>query len=661
MQSSNIDDVTSLSDFKTDSVMSVSEKPKKKKKSVRMSVGFGDDPSLAPLDTKPMINIEEVATAEPSPPASRQSASFSFDNSHFIPIHSIDDNEKSIHQIDEKVIVQPSNSKPSSSASKPNNHTASHFRRIERLHRQQEVCCDVMKGQEEFKRPLMMASTMLMSWFCIPVIAIIICFGLIPFSSATDSTSTTQWRSLWAWFIITVTESALMTQVFSALVYEIEYGIVIMEEAPILYGKTAMAGTAAALTVHSIILGSSSTLEKSVKDMTSSRDWLAVSTAGFLVIAAVLWYEFNKHAPPTPETRQVAWQCLHGLAVVVLVSKVVYTVVAAIHAEYHLSGGGVVGYILAILYPFLKDMLLYFVERASPSGCNWGHQMGMLCSWPIGPVIVQSWHTVYLCLIGGTSATPIELAVMAFVQIICLYWEHRSSGRASKGSKRTLSPVNFRFSLMTDSKIDIYQQPGSDFADNSADQLPSIGSMGDRTASSNGTSSGIESPVGMDWGADSTPTPESSFDDDVEELQRITKSYMALLLGLIAPAAFLVASCILNVGPNRDLFDGRIWNLRAVSPDSGTSSQWNSSPASSTINGQANLMVGNLLCIMAFHAAGLLWAIRRDVITNKRSVLGTFSSAIMTHHSTTFLCAAVLGFLTVFGIAMRLFGMNAPF
>jgi hypothetical protein len=71
--------------------------------------------------------------------------------------------------------------------------------------------------------------------------------------------------------------------------------------------------------------------------------------------------------------------------------------------------------------------------------------------------------------------------------------------------------------------------------------------------------------------------------------------------------------------------------------------------------------VGNLLCVSAFHFAGLAFTVRLFAHSRKRSVLGTFSSVVLTHHSLAWASAATLALLTIFSVVLTTFGQNSDF
>ena len=708
---------------------------KKKKKSVRMS--FADDPPVVQGDegggggalvVETLATQEEVATAETSPPsgATRKSASFSFEPLHVaapVPVveefvkHDSANNDVPVVRgcgtplapasVSNVVANPPSTSAKNTTSS---SYTAGHFRRVERLRRHLEICCDVLRGREEFRKSGTVAITLLLAWLVIPVVVIILSFGLVPYSSLTDAArSTAAWNSLWPWSVIVLVEAALMTEVFSALAYEIEFGIVVREELPALYAKVSFAGLAAALTVHSIILGCTVTAAAPdavfySSSLRSSRGWLAVQAAAFAASAATLHWAFSSHAGSAPSrgTLVVSAQVVAGLFVLLPCAAVLYTIVAAVHAQYHDEGRGIVGYIVAIFFPLLREGL----REVAESACGWGAERGRLCATPIHTLLIESWHVSFLCLVAATNATPGELAVMAAVQLALLWRdfclppgaasasaaaaaavsgeEAQSSPRANSGSKACWAAG---LCSSPDSKIDIYADPEA-----AATSVQSVDDEGPQSSAYSGTARAddmgcgakavvsfcCERLLGRTSGSDeggvkgkADLSSEDSFEVDSEQLRRAVRLVLSSALGTLAPCVVLAASAVLAAGPNRLLLSrGPLWGLAvATGPwaEAAGSAQWLRSPLVSVSGGggdggggDANRMTANLLCVAGFHAAVLL-AAAKTLGGRHCHVLGAFSSVVLTHHTVTFAASALLALLTLFSVVLGVFGMNTPF
>jgi hypothetical protein len=683
---------------------------KKKKKSVRMS--WADDPPVEIVPETLLSARSEAAIPEPSPPSTKATSkgNFTFETTQYAPAPSgglssdIDDalNKSGFSNSTSLDLPLPLSSSSSSKKDSSSGFSAAHFRRVERLHRHLEICCDVMKGFEEFKKSSDVLWACLLAWLVAPFFVIVLGCGLIPYTAFTDPSfpSTAHWRSLWLWALVMVVEASLMTEIVSSLAYEIEYGIVVREELPSLFPKAVAAGVAAALTVQCIIFGS----VPGGEPLTESKGWLAVETAGFFAIAAVLARNFDTHAAPTPDTRLVLLQCCMGIAVLVLFAPVIYSVACALHAEYRAAGAGVVGYIIAILFPLLRLSLRHWVEAGWPLGCNWGSSRGQLCAVPLPTILLESWHAAFVCLIAATSATPGELAVMATVQAAIVGADLAGLSRQSHNQQQQGQGLKLKLGACCvvwasrDSKIDVYEsadkqtedepqkmtqsqsQPlsvlaklcgacGACVADGTSSTSTSIGSSG-----SSGGVSPVVDPSVEEEGFSSSPRSqnaptESSFEDDVVEAQCLVRCLLWGISGALAPLVVLASASVLDVGPNRSLFaQGRLWRLVAVRPSqsssSSSSAQWlTSATTSSSSSDSSNALglVGNLLCVSSFHLAGLACAARLFTHGRKRSVLGTFSSVVLTHHAPVWAAAATLVLLTVFSVVLATFGQNSNF
>jgi len=693
---------------------------KKKKKSVRMS--WADDPPVVEIAPESLLSARsEAANPEPSPPSTTKAkgTSFSFETTQYAPapssggLASSSDVEDALNKSgfsNSKSLDLPLPGSSSSSSSKKESssgYSAAHFRRVERLHRHLEICCDVMKGFEEFKKSSDVLRAWLLAWLAVPVFVIILGCGLIPYSELTDPSfpSTAHWRSLWLWALVMVVEASLMTEIVSSLAYEIEYGIVVREELPALFAKAVAAGVAAALTVQCIIFGS----VPGGEPLAETKGWLAVETAGFVAIAAVLLRNFDTHATPTPDTRLVLLQCCAGMAVLVLFAPVIFTVACALHAEYRASGAGAVGYIIAILFPLLRLALRHWVEAGKPLGCNWGSSRGQLCADPLPTALLESWHAAFLCLLAATSATPGELAVMAAVQAVVVGADlaglpRQSNHHHQQGQGLKLGAACCVGWASRDSKIDVYEtvdkqtegepqkqtqsqsQPlsllakllgvcGASATDGRSSSSTSISSSGSSNSSSGGVSPVVDPSI-EEEGFSSSPRShnsptESSFEDEVGEAQCLVRCLLWGVAGTLAPLVVLASASVLDVGPNRALFArGRLWRLVAVRPSQSSSSSFSSSAqwltsattsSSSSDSSQAVSLVGNLLCVSAFHFAGLAFTVRLFAHSRKRSVLGTFSSVVLTHHSWAWAASASLVLLTIFSVVLATFGQNSDF
>lgn len=600
--------------------------------------------------------MDDKRGPEPSPPSSKVSTrkdkeiSFSFESErHFV-------------QADlEAHVTAKSGGEEQSQPTATVIFSAAQFRRIERSHRQLEVCCDVMKGHEEYKKPAQAVGWALAAWFVLPVVAVTLCFGLIPFtaetSSAALSSTAPTWRSLWPWAVTSAVLACLMTEIFSFVAFEIEYGIVVAEELPWMYIKAGTGSIAGALVGQSIIFGCN-----------AQQGWLAALSAAFLAVVCVLWTDFARHAPGTDDTRSVLRRAFLGLFVGTVGGAIIYTVLAAVFAQYHLVGGGAVGYIIAILLPLLRRALQAVLE--SRWGLQWGGERDMLCAGPVPAVLLESLHAVYLCLVAGASATPIELAVMAAVQLAIFYSD--------------LHPRPFVWSspascCAQDSKIDIYHYP-----EEADKQLGSEGgtskgtspgppvrwwcqacwggeelrATGSPSSGSTGSASSADT-LSPPRDSDSPQPPASSWEEDVEECRRICSSVLSATLGLLAPVTLLVIAAILDSGPNRSLFREavRLWKLSSLQPSQDVSSYW---LAADGLAGSDGPFVGNLLCVAAFHCACLVWA-ARTYAAKGHNVVGTLASLILTHHSITFSSAALFSFLAMISAVFGPYGTNLLF
>jgi hypothetical protein len=512
--------------------------------------------------------------------------------------------------------------------------TGAHFRRHERLNRHESVAIDMAKGVERYRRWKLFGNVLFL-WLLLPVIFCVLVYGIIPYdyiagraSSSSSSNSAAAANepegsrllegespgdqisfSAWApsavpWILIMASASAIAVEIYSTVISEIEFGVVIWDDSPADYFKVA--ASAIFFTVAMQIL---SFFTWGVGHV---RNWLAMVAVGSTVVGFLLYRMFyRKRSASTisPESCEAFRRFLRGLFVLFLLTGVLYTTFTILYSQFSTTSGGFVGFLLAVSFPLLRIILIAAMERIP---CVlWGHNGRGLCAGSTYVIVLAMWHGVFLSLIAACVSSSFELMTLGAVEISLqfstLYTISKlpsssllktqsseaidKSGPKVAGSRyrkeRELlsrgckarkvvaihpnndieSPRNnlAREGLVisvpgetapdpTD-PVNTGKDPAAPTVDivNEGNNLPTESL--DRCPSSFSLDAGpvVTGPRNIKGGG-RAPTPG----DEAHETRLATLLGLTWLTGSLTPLAFLVCATLLNVGPNRRLFSAKV-------------------------------------------------------------------------------------------------------
>jgi hypothetical protein len=517
--------------------------------------------------------------------------------------------------------------------------TGAQFRRHERLNRHESVAIDMAKGVERY-RTWKLFGNVLFLWLLLPVIFCVLVYGIIPYdyiagrapnSSPNNAAAAANQPgvprhlredlgkqisfSAWApstvpWILIMASASSIAVEIYSTVISEIEFGVVIWEDSPSDYFKVA--ASAIFFTVSMQIL---SFFTWGVGHV---RNWLAMVAVGSTVVGFLLYRIFYRSRSPiaiSPDSSEAFRRFLRGLFVLFLLTGVLYTTFTIIYSQFSTTSGGFVGFLLALSFPLLRILLIAAMEKIP---CVlWGQSGRGLCAGSTYIIVLAMWHGVFLSLIAACVSSSFELmtlgAVEVSLQFSTLYTISKlpSSTLPKTNSTETINKTGPKVATsryMKDRELlkrgckarkvvaihpnnDIESPrnslargglvisvPGDKASDpsdavttdkdpaapsaevvNEDDNLPTE-SM-DRFPSSFSLDAGpvVTGPRTIKGGGRAL-TPG----DEAHESRLATMLGLTWLTGSLTPIAFLVCATLLNVGPNRRLFSAKVNTWRSV-------------------------------------------------------------------------------------------------
>jgi hypothetical protein len=513
--------------------------------------------------------------------------------------------------------------------------TGAQFRRLERLNRHESVAIDMAKGVERYGTWKLFGNVLFL-WLLLPVIFCVLVYGIIPYdyiagrppnSSPNNAAAAANLSGVprhlredlgkqisfraWApstvpWILIMASASSIAIEIYSTVISEIEFGVVIWEDSPSDYFKVA--ASSIFFTVAMQIL---SFFTWGVGHV---RNWLAMVAVGSTVVGFLLYRMFYRNRCPTaisPESCEAFRRFLRGLFVLFLLTGVLYTIFTILYSQFSTTSGGFVGFLLALSFPLLRILLIAAMEKIP---CVlWGQHGRGLCAGSTYIIVLAMWHGVFLSLIAACVSSSFELmtlgAVEVSLQFSTLYTisklpsstlpketidktgpkvaasrylkDRELLKRGCKARKvvaihpnndiesprNSLARGGLVISVPGDKAPDLSdavtsdKDPAAPSAEilNEGDNLPTE-SM-DRCGSSFSLDAGpvIAGPRTIKGGGRAL-TPG----DEAHETRLATLLGLTWLTGSLTPIAFLVCATLLNVGPNRRLFSAKVNTWRSV-------------------------------------------------------------------------------------------------
>lgn len=505
--------------------------------------------------------------------------------------------------------------------------TGAQSRRHERLNRHETVAIDMGKGAVRYQRWKLFGNILFL-WLFLPIIFCVLVYGIIPYdyfagraSSSSSSNSASSPPSLerrntselvgpkisftaWApstvpWILIMSSASAIAVDIYSTVISEIEFGVVIWHNSPRDYLKVAVA--AIFCTVAMQIL---SFLTWGVGHV---RNWLAMIAVGSTVVGFSLYRLFHKKrclSTISPESGEAFRRLLRGLFVLFTLTGVLYTLFTLLYSQFSTSSGGFIGFLLATTFPLLRILLMSAMEKIP---CMlWGHSGRGLCAGSTYVIVLAMWHGVFLSLTAACVSSSFELVTLGAVefslQFSTLYTISKlpsfplTKTQSMEIMNKTDAAARYRkeremvkrgskarkvLAIHPNNDIEsprnhvpngdlVISVPGEETPDpsdalNSEKKPPSSVEIVlegenvpteslDRCPSSFSFDGGVVAPGPRTVKDERVPAQG----DEAYETRLATLLGLTWLTGSITPIAFLVCATLLNVGPNRRLFSAKV-------------------------------------------------------------------------------------------------------
>jgi len=300
--------------------------------------------------------------------------------------------------------------------------SAAQFRRIERANRHYSIACDVWCGIEETRNRLKGIATLAATTCCVPLIAAIICYSSWALTDI-DSGPNRALHTLSAVLAFSV-QGVLLVEAFSSIVCEIEYGVVVSEELPILYAK-CIAGTSMCIIIAQQCMYSAYDVYFTGDALGLSnpdhRAWLGLLLAGFLGGIAPIALTFFRHAPAMLNS-EMTWVFVFwavGCCICLLVVPVFYGMFAVLLATSGHKGTGIVGSLLAFVFPHFTP----FVKTTTHQYAHWGEGRQRLYDGAVLDVLLDSIHAAALCLlVVDVQFGPVDMVLLLVSQAALYGW-----------------------------------------------------------------------------------------------------------------------------------------------------------------------------------------------------------------------------------------------
>ena len=522
-------------------------------------------------------------------------------------------------------------------------------RRQERLENHEAAGIDMAKGRERYLIWKLYFNVFLL-WLLLPIIFCVIIYGVIPYdyaatvnhngtsnnsslstvrnshvrilkaASNTDSDAVLS-IDVWAvcmipWILIMASASASAVQIYSTVISEVEFGVQIWQDSPLDYFRVAALAISAALAMQILIFSS--------WGPGHVRNWLCMIAVASGVVGILLQRMFyakkdlHNKTSMSEEKVDIFKRFMRGLFILFCISVVGFTIFTILYAQFAMSRGGSIGFLLATLFPFCRVVLHTIVERCP--GVFWRDCKGGLCAGAIVTLVMSMWHGVFLSLIAACVASIQELIVLGAVelslQLFVIYiisrlpppcatlkdaYNDAQSGRHAchntsiKNSRLKNFGFEGRHKVAVNFDCDIeYGKDGKPCDLNEFDGTETEGVSSTALAAVNtgvlsidevykGTKKSdlamsfsnnhIRSFDNNDIDVGTTALHKTSIkgrgrmrthDDDVYESRLATWLGVTWISGALTPLAFLICSALLSIGPNRRLFSAKVNNWRSV-------------------------------------------------------------------------------------------------
>jgi hypothetical protein len=486
-------------------------------------------------------------------------------------------------------------------------------RRQERLNMRLSVVIDKVTGVEKYSRVKLFLHIFFL-WVILPSSLCSLFYGAVPYDYFVNTSKVNSMGevinrlpgdihgSRWAvtilpWALIMFSAATLSIEIYSSIISEIEFGIIIWRKGFYSHLQVTVASIFASMTMQTLIFGATGGGQ--------IRNWLPIMASGFISITMVLSNLFIKsklargttQSPISVRATRSFIQCLLGIFVLIFLSSTAYTVFAITYAQFSHLRQGAVGILLAFVFPFIR-LLLTVIMQYCPS-LQWGTQKGQMCEAMTVYIATSMWHAVYACLVFGVKSTLSQHVTVAItetliqcailIEIIRIrklrLWRYEFNNAAVAGRKykcdnkhtgnlsKTASWRSNRSIAVENLSTRSSEEKGAnDQCDDEKTEVPS------RTA---GAFSCLR--------RNSPPVPRSrslnyqNCADFSKEIQHSAWLVLIWTTGILTPLAFLICSTVLSMGKNQRLFA-----LDLVSPDGNNAKTVNSKTSDWEVSANLN-------------------------------------------------------------------------
>jgi len=423
--------------------------------------------------------------------------------------------------------------------------SAAQFRRIERANRHYSIACDVWCGIEETRNLRKGLATLAAATCFVPLTVAVVCYSSWTLNDVDSKTNKALYTLSTA--IAFAVQGVVLVESFSSVVCEIEFGVVVAEELPILYAKVIGSTTACIIITQQCMYAvydvyfTGGLLGLSNPD---HRAWLGQLLGGFIGSLLPIALTFFRHAPAMVNSEMtwvfVFWAA--GCCLCLLVVPAVYGMFAVLLATYGHAGNGAVGALLAFIFPFFTP----FVKMIAHEYAHWGEGRQRLYDGAVLDVLADSIHAAVLCLlVVAVNFTSVDLVLLLLAQATIYTWRVLNLLSASASG---FSICKYVVPWMADKRVGIKESPSS-----SPTRYHAAGST---SSTASVSASDVQRGISAD-ALESYP-----FVKQCAKLRDITSLLCSLALGTSVSLSFVLFTLIVSASQNDSAFAGPgLWAL----------------------------------------------------------------------------------------------------
>lgn len=297
--------------------------------------------------------------------------------------------------------------------------SAAQFRRIERANRHYSIACDVWCGIEETRNQSRGIATLVAAACVVPLTVAAVCYCSWLLNDM-ESGVNKALHCLSAVVAFSI-QAILIIESFSSIVCEIEFGVVVSEEMPVLYTKAIVSTSVCTVIAQEIMFaahdayfaGDALGLSNPIH-----RAWLGLLLAGFIGSMIPVAITFFRHAPAmiNSEMKWVYAYWTAGCCTCLLIVPGLYVLFAMLLATYGHEGSGAMGAVLAFLFPLLTPC----VKMLTHEYAHWGEGRQRLYDGAVLDILLDSIHAAVLCLLVlDIRFAELDLVLLLVSQATC--------------------------------------------------------------------------------------------------------------------------------------------------------------------------------------------------------------------------------------------------